>query len=560
MTAGPLELTVSKVTAAEILPQGTEIGVKNGKITCLGTDLPTSGSTKIVDARGAYVTPGGVDAHVHLDQDNSPTGDKWPSGSRSAIAGGNTTILAFAIQSKTDNSIWPAISSYHARAKDQSYCDYGFHLILTNPTEEVLEKELPKLISQGITSLKIYTTYLRYQLNDAAILSIMLSARALGLTIMVHCENSDIIAMLSSRLEAKGHTSPYFHSVSSPQIAEDEATYRLISLAELTDVPILIVHISSPEAASHVRRAQTRNLPIHAETCPQYLFLLSSSLQGSHHDVFEGAKCVCSPPLRHDPADLAEMWKGLGNGTFTIFSSDHAPSKYDHPNGKKRGLVKPVQPTALQLNGDGFVDGNGVSKTITPNMSYRQIPNGLPGVETRLPLLFNAAGTDFLNPDTKISLPRFVQLTSTNPAKLFGLDGVKGSIAPGYDADLVIWYAEGEAHQETESHNNSRQNGHVNGYTNGTSHHTAKLSESSNSGIIIRQANLHHDVDYTPYEGMEVKNWPRLTILRGRVVWDRDNGGVVGDLGYGRFLKRGIGKTLVPKTDRRAEEERAMWL
>lgn len=394
-------------------------------------------------------------------------------------------MIAFATQGKHHLSVLPVIEGYHKLSQNQSYCDYSFHLILTNPTPTIMKEEMPKLIEMGITSVKLYMTYQPLKLGDADLLSVMMSARSLGFTIMVHAENSDIIDLITARLEAAGHTAPFFHSISRPQIAEDEATYRIIYLAELTDVPILIVHMSSMVAVASVRRAQTRMLPIHAETCPQYLFLLSERIKGLLHDLFEGAKCVCSPPLRHDPKHLEAIWTGVANGTFTTFSSDHAPSMYDHLGGKKLGIL---------AGGE---------------MSYRHIPNGLPGVETRLPLLFSFAGQD---KDSKLSLPRFVQLTSTNPAKLYGLDGVKGSIAPGYDADFVIWYPEGEG--ET----------------------------------IITQEKLHHGVDYTPYEGMKVRNWPRYTILRGKVAWDRDSGGVVVGIEDGRFLKRGLGKIVVGKT------------
>jgi dihydropyrimidinase len=448
--------------------------------------LPRGDKTQVVDARGGYITPGGVDSHVHLAQDNSPTGDDFTTGSRSAIAGGTTTVIAFASQKKTETTVIPCIQEYHTRAKDKSYCDYGFHLILSNPTQKIMATEMPLLIEEGITSVKLYMTYEPLKLGDAQLLDVLMSARTLGFTIMVHAENSDIISLITDRLEAASHTEPYFHAISRPQIAENEATYRIISLAELTDVPILIVHMSSEIAMKHVRKAQTRMLPIHAETCPQYLFLLSDRLKGSHHDAFEGAKCVCSPPLRHDPKDLDAMWRGIANGTFTTFSSDHAPSKYGHSRGKRLGLVGDV-------------------------MRYKDIPNGVPGVETRLPLLFSYAGR---GKDSRLSLQRFVQLTSSDPAKLYGLQGVKGSLTIGYDADIVIWYNENELVD----------------------------------GVTIKQSELHHGVDYTPYEGMNVRNWPRYTFLRGKKVWDRDNGGVVGDVLDGKFLKRGKGKIVVGKT------------
>ncbi|KAH8817211.1 hypothetical protein F5884DRAFT_245328 [Xylogone sp. PMI_703] len=490
------------ITAADTFPLGVEIGIKDGKISSIGTSLPRGEKTEIIDAKGGYVTPGGVDSHVHLAQDNCPTGDDFTTGTRSAIAGGTTTVLVFASQAKHETSILPVVANYHTRAKDQSYCDYGIHLILTNPTPDIMAKEMPLMIEQGITSVKLYMTYEPMKLGDSQLLDVLMAARGLGFTVMVHAENSDIISLITDRLEAKGHSAPYFHAISRPQIAENEATYRIISLAELTDTPILIVHMSSLIAVKHVRKAQTRMLPIHAETCPQYLFLMSERLKGSHEDPFSGAMCVCSPPLRHDPKDLAAMWRGISNGTFTTFSSDHAPSTYNHPGGKKLGLK------------DGV-------------MRYRDIPNGVPGLETRLPLLFSYSGNE---PDSRLTFQRFVQLTSADPAKLYGLEGVKGNIAPGYDADIVIWYPEGEF----------------------------------KDGLPIEQKNLHHGVDYTPYEGMKVNNWPRLTLLRGKVVWDREGAGILGDVTYGNYLKRGKGKIVVGKTGGQVEgmleDERDFWL
>jgi dihydropyrimidinase len=477
---------IEKVTASEVLSPGIEIGIKDGKISCVGLFLPRTKRTQIIDARGGYITPGGVDSHVHFAQDNSPTGDNFTTGSRSAIAGGTTTVIAFATQQKSETTVLPCIEEYHTRARNQSYCDYGFHLILSNPTPEIMATEMPLLMKQGITSVKLYMTYEPMKLGDAQLLDVLMSARTLGFTTMVHAENSDIISLITTRLESAGHTAPYFHAIARPQIAENEATYRIISLAELADVPVLIVHMSSEIAMKHVRKAQTRMLPIHAETCPQYLFLLSERLKGTHEDAFEGAKCVCSPPLRHDPKDLEAMWQGIANGTFTVFSSDHAPSKYGHSGGKKLGLKGDV-------------------------MSYRDIPNGVPGVETRLPLLFSYAGRE---KDSRLSLQRFVQLTSSDPAKLYGLESVKGNIAVGYDADILIWYNEKDLEE----------------------------------GVTIQQSELHHGVDYTPFEGMKVKNWPRLTILRGKKVWDRENGGVVGDVLDGEFLRRGKGKIVVGRT------------
>jgi dihydropyrimidinase len=477
--------------------------VKDGKITCIGISLPTPDQTEIIDAEGAYVTPGGVDSHVHLAQDNAPSGDRWETGSRSAIAGGTTTIIAFASQKKSDNSLYPVLEEYDKRAKDQSYADYGYHFIMTNPTKEILRDELPVMAAEhGITSVKLYMTYPAYHLNDREVLDILFACRNLGMTTMIHAESNDMISLIIEGLERNKNTEPYFHAVARPRIAEDEASYRAISLAELADAPILIVHMSSEVSVGHVREAQARLLPIHAETCPQYLFLLSEEIRAKPHDHFSGAKHVCSPPLRHAPEDLESLWRYIANGTLTTWSSDHAPSKYDHPEGKRRGLV------------------DGIPR-------FTKIPNGLPGIETRIPLLFSKTPACLPPEEAKLSLPRFVQLSSTNPAKLYGLSGRKGSIAPAYDADLTIWHP------------------------------------GNTGAVTISQSIMHHDIDYTPFEGIEVGNWPRYTILRGKVVWDKSKG-ILGRPSYGQYLKRGKGEILTGKTGNlprgMVEDERKYWL
>jgi dihydropyrimidinase len=250
---------LAQVTASEVLPEGLQIGIKDGSIVCIGKNLPTSSSTEVIDCEGAYVTPGGIDSHVHLAQKNSPTGDGWETGSRSAVAGGTTTILAFASQEREDNSLYPVLEEYHQLSRDQSYCDYGFHFILTNPTEQILKDELPKLAwEEGVTSVKLYMTYEAKKLGDRQILDILFACKDLGMTTMIHAESHDMISLIIEGLERNKHTEPYFHAVARPRIAEDEASYRAISLAELADAPMLIVHMSSKTAIKHVRDAQTR--------------------------------------------------------------------------------------------------------------------------------------------------------------------------------------------------------------------------------------------------------------------------------------------------------------
>ncbi|KJX92629.1 hypothetical protein TI39_contig5836g00003 [Zymoseptoria brevis] len=289
-----------------------------------------------------------------------------------------------------------------------------------------------------------------------------------------------MIAWITARLAEQRLTAPHYHAISRPNIAEDEATYRIIALAELSDVPILIVHMSSKTAASHVRSAQTRLLPVHAEKCPHYLYPTADALKPApRSDAFPGAKDICSPPLREDRIDLEAMWTGIVNGTFTTLSSDHAPSRYDHPRGKKAGLTE------------------------AGSMRYDKVPNGLP-------LLFEGGVLS-----GRVTPQKFVELMATNQAKLYGLGESKGAIAAGYDADFVIWYPTGEQAAMYEG------------------------NAATMKPFVLENEMLHHDIDYSPFEGMTFHNWPRYTVLRGEMVWDRDNGGVVGELGFGRFLRRG---------------------
>ncbi len=394
-------------------------------------------------------------------------------GTRSAIAGGTTTIIAFAPQCKHETSLLDILDATHEKASGVCYTDYSFHMLVSNPSPSVLS-EFPTLRQRGISSLKIYMTYAALQLRDNQILDVLLASRCEGITTMIHAENGDVLTWMTSQLESRGLIAPKYHASSRPQLVETEATNRAISLSELIDAPLLIVHVSSPSAASHIRAAQTRGLPVYAETCPQYLFLTREDLS---HPGFEGAKCVCSPPPRDSATDHEAIWQGLRNGTFTILSSDHCPFKYEDTEQGKKSI----------LSAD-FPEGK-----------FSGIPNGLPGLETRLPLVLSQAK------ERGLSLQKFVELTSTNPARLYGLYPRKGALIPGVsDADLTVWYPEG------------------------------KLPPFG-----LKNEMLHHACDYTPFEGRELDQWPRYTILRGEVVWDREHGGVVGGKGYGIFLERG---------------------
>jgi dihydropyrimidinase len=382
-------------------------------------------------------------------------------------------MVTFAPQKKTEDTLLDTLRETHAKAKDNCYTDYSFHLIVGNPSTTALS-EFATLRSEGISSLKIYMTYEALQLHDGQILDVLLEARAQSITTMIHAENGQVIDWMTTQLEKRKLFAPKYHGPSHPPMAEVEATYRAISLSEFMDTPILIVHVSTPAAAAHIKAAQDRGLPIYAETCPQYLFLTKADLDPPGGG-FEGAKCVCAPPPRESEADCDVIWDGLANGTFTILSSDHCPFRYnDNVHGKQTPINEEY-----------------------PLGHFRYIPNGLPGIETRLPLTLSAG---------RLDLKKFVEVTSANPAKLYGLWPRKGGLVEGEsDADINVWYPEG------------------------------KMEEFE-----LKNEMLHHDVDYTPFEGRKVKQWPRYTILRGKVVWDKEGEGLVGGKGYGQFVRRGV--------------------
>jgi len=393
-------------TAADTF--SADIGIKDGRISALGATL--GAGQREIDVAGRIVTPGGIDSHCHIEQKSGAgvmTADDFFTGTRSAACGGTTTIIPFAAQHR-GMSMRQVVKDYHACAEPKACVDYAFHLILTDPTEQVLGQELPALIRDGYTSFKIYMTYDALKLDDRQILDVLSLARREGAFVMVHAENHEVISWLSERLISTGHTQPKFHAMAHVKTAEREATHRAISLAELVDVPILIVHVSSGEAIEQIRWAQGRGLKIYGETCPQYLFLTEDDLD---RPGFEGAKYMCSPPPR-DKANQESVWRGLCNGAFQVFSSDHAPYRYNDPEGKMK-------------------HGH--------HAHFKKVANGVPGLEVRLPLLFSeGVGKG------RLTLNEFVALTATNAAKLYGLYPRKGTIAVGSDADLVVWDADRE--------------------------------------------------------------------------------------------------------------------
>ena len=448
-----------------------DVGIKDGKVLRLADELADAAET--IDATGKLVLPGGIDSHCHIAQKGSlgvETADDFRSGSISAACGGTTTIIPFAAQYK-GQSLRQVVEAYHARAEGQAVVDYAFHLIISDPSDQVMGQELPALIRDGCTSFKVYMTYDALKLDDAQMLNVLATARREGAMVMIHAENHDVIAWLTERLLAAGHAAPKYHAVAHAAPAEREATHRAITLAEIVDVPVLIVHVSGAEAIEQLRWAQARGLRVYGETCPQYLFLTAGDLD---RPGFEGAKYICSPPPR-DAANQEFVWRGIAGGVLSVFSSDHAAYRFDSAQGKK-------------VRGD--------------DAPFETIPNGVPGLEIRLPMLFSeGVGRG------RISLERFVAITATNPARIYGLYPRKGTIAVGSDADIAIWDPDLE--------------------------------------VTISAAMLHDNMDYTPYEGRRIKGYPVTTMSRGAVVWD--GAAPRGAPGRGRFLRCDLPEPAKPR-------------
>ena len=384
----------------------------------------------------------------------------FETGTIAAAHGGTTTILDFAIQQK-GGSLRAALDTWHAKAEGKAATDYGFHMIATDVPPSALE-EMGGLVNEGITSFKLFMAYPGVLLlDDQSIFRAMLRAGELNALITMHAETGLPIDVLVERALAEGRTAPIYHALTRPEVAEATGTERAIALAEMAHVPVYMVHLSAQRALERVMEARDRGLPAYAETCPQYLFMSEDDLRGTPEDEFEGAKYVCTPPLRpkhhHD-----HLWRGLRNYDLQVVATDHCPF---------------CMKDQKELGRDSFA----------------KIPNGMPGVETRMYLLWEGVRAG------KISMNRFVEITSTAPAKIFGLYPRKGSMGVGADADLVVWDPE--------------------------KRHT------------LSHETLHMRVDYSPVEGREVVGFPSVVMQRGKVL-TRD-GKFLGKAGQGRFLKRG---------------------
>jgi len=434
-----------------------DIGIKEGKIAALGLRLE---GAETIDAHGNYVFPGGIDIHTHFELPfmGTVSADDFETGSIAAAFGGTTTFVDFAIQGEGE-SLHQALETWMARAKGKAAIDYGFHAAIGDMTDEVMDVEMAELVEQGITSFKLFMAYKgTFMVDDETLFKSLLKARELGALIMVHAENGDVLHYLINQHVAEGKKEPIWHALSHPPEAEAEAVGRAVSLAALAKAPIYIVHTSAAQALEKVKEARDKGQRVLAETCPQYLFF---NIEHYKLPNFEGAKYVMSPPLR-DEGNEESLWQGLRSGDLQVVSTDHCPFNFVGQKDMGKG-------------------------------DFSMIPNGMPGVETRVPLMYH-----FGVNEGRFSVNRFVELVSTNPARLFGLAPQKGTISIGADADLVVFDPQKEVRLSVE--------------------------------------NLHMNVDHSPYDHITVRGYPVLTMQRGKIIV-RD-GEFLGEAGAGQFLRR----------------------
>ncbi len=445
-------VTAERSFAADILVDGE-------KIRDIAPSLPAEAAGHVIDASRMLLLPGGIDAHTHLDMPfgGTTSSDDFETGTRAAAFGGTTTLIDFAIQAK-GTKMRDALDTWWKKAAGRAVIDYGLHMIVTDLGEAGLE-DMDSLVAEGVASFKLFMAYPGVlMVDDATIFQALSRTARNGALICMHAENGGVIDVIVRRALAEGKTAPIYHALTRPVTAEAEAVNRAIAMAEIAGVPIYIVHLSSEDALNKVREARDRGLHAFAETCPQYLLL---SVEELARPNFEGAKYVFTPPLRekHHPPKL---WDGLKNDHLQVVSTDHCPFCFEDQKA---------------LGKDDFT----------------KIPNGGPGVENRLQLLFHHGVNQ-----GKLSLNRFVELVSTTPARLFGLYPRKGTLAAGSDADIVVW---------------DPQASHV-----------------------ISAKTHHMRVDYSMFEGFTVKGNAKLVMSRGEVIVE--DGQFHGRAGRGQFLKR----------------------
>jgi dihydropyrimidinase len=421
--------------------------------------IPGAAADKVLDAGGMYVIPGGIDAHTHLDMPfgGTTSADDFETGTRAAAFGGTTSIVDFAIQAR-GTRMRDALDSWWKKAERRACIDYGLHMIVTDLGTSGLE-DMDEMVDEGVASFKLFMAYPNVlMVDDATIFKALSQTAKNGALICMHAENGSVIDVIIARALAEGKTAPIYHALTRPPRAEAEAVHRAIAMAEIAGAPVYIVHLSSEDALNQVREARDRGVPAFAETCPQYLLL---SIEELERPNFEGAKYVFTPPLR-PKEHLPKLWDGLKHDHLQVVSTDHCPFCFE----------------------DQKILGKG---------DFTKIPNGGPGIENRLQLMYHHG----VNAG-KLSLNRFVELTSTTPARIFGMYPKKGEIAPGSDADLVIW---------------------------------------DPGAVYTISAKTHHmRVDYSMFEGYEVRGNARTVLSRGEVIVD--GGEFLGKPGRGNYLKR----------------------
>jgi dihydropyrimidinase len=455
------------ITAAETFI--ADILVEDERIALVGANLDIPGA-QVIDAHGMLVLPGGIDPHTHFDLPmfGTVSSDDHYTGHKAAAFGGTTTVIDFVPQDKP--TLKESVEAWRLKADPKAAIDFGFHMNLTQ-FNQLVAAEIPTLPELGITTIKVFTAYNnRLRLPDGEIFQAMRIARDNGLLTLVHAENGDVIDILVAEALAAGHTTPEWHAHTRPAWGEVEAALRASALAAQAGAPLYIVHMNVGGEVDQLTYARRHGLRVMGETCPQYLFFTVDHLRR-----VDGAKWICSPPMRTS-ADHERLWQGLSDGTIQVLATDHCPFFYD---GTKPILYE-GQPVAIPGKELGASD-------------FTKIPNGLPGVGDRLPVMWTfgvGAG--------KISANQFVALSSTNPAKIFGLYPRKGSLLPGADADIVIWDPE----------------------------------RTLTYGV----AHSHHRTDYNLYEGLELKGYPEKVFLRGQLIVDGERW--LGRKGMGKYLYR----------------------
>jgi len=458
---------------ADVLIDGERIvGVLEPGSVLLGTNLKESADT-VIDATGKYVIPGGIDAHTHFELPFGGTeaSDSFETGTRAAAWGGTTTVIDFAVQT-AGTKVQDGLATWHAKAAGNCAIDYGFHQIVGGVDDDSL-KAMAGFVDEGITSYKMFMAYPGvFYSDDGQILRAMQKAADYGLLTMMHAENGPAIDVLAAQLVEAGKTTPYFHGIARAWQMEEEATHRAIMLAQLTNAPLYVVHVSAKQAVQQLAWARDNGQNVFGETCPQYLYLSLEEQLGAvskQWGDFEGAKWVCSTPLRsREEGHQDHMWQALRTNDLQMVSTDHCP--FCMKGQKDLGI------------GD-----------------FRKIPNGIGSVEHRMDLMYQGVVTG------ELTLERWVELTSTTPARMFGMYGQKGVITPGADADIVVYDPDG---------------------------HTT-----------INQATHHMNMDYSAWDGFEIDGHVDTVVSRGKVVIDKN--AYLGAKGDGRFIKRGLSQYLI---------------